>query len=217
MNTNRDPVSNPTPISKPTLSRMPKYLNYLYQKKKNGIAHISSTVMAEELNLNPVKVRKDLERTGTTGKPKTGFDIDELIHNITDLLGYNNSNEAVLVGAGRLGRTLLSYDGFANYGLNIVAAFDIDESICNREIDGKQVFHISKVKELVGRLKVHIGIVTVPAKHAQEICDLLIESGILAVWNFAPVHLRVPEPILVQNEDMAASLAILSQHLKDQL
>ena len=202
-------------ISKPALRRMPHYLNYLYEKKNDGVTHISSTVIAEELDLNPVKVRKDLARTGVIGKPKTGFDVDELILNITELLGYNNSHEAVLVGAGQLGRALLSYKGFASYGLNIVVAFDTDESICNRKINGKKVFHLSKIKELVSRLKIRIGVITVPAKNAQDICDLLIESGVLAIWNFAPVHLKVPDNILVQNENMAASLAILSQHLKE--
>lgn len=208
---------NIDPISKPALSRMPNYLNYLYQIKNNGVTNISSTVIAKELNLHPIKVRKDLARTGTIGKPKIGFDIDELIHNIIELLGYNNSNEAILVGVGHLGRALLSYEGFASYGLNIIAAFDTDETICNCEINGKKVFHLDKLKELVDRFKVHIGIITVPAKNAQDICDLLIESGVLAIWNFAPNHLRVPDNILVQNEDMAASLAILSKHLKEKL
>jgi len=204
-------------ISKPALSRMPTYLNYLYQKKSSGITKISSTVIAEELNLNHVKVRKDMAKTGTIGKPKTGFDIDELIHNIIELLGYNNSNDAVLVGAGKLGRALLSYEGFESYGLNIVAAFDADESVCYSKINDKIVFSMDKLKELVSRLKVHIGIITVPAKYAQSACDLLIESGVLAIWNFAPVHLKVPNNILVQNENMAESLAVLSKHLKEKL
>lgn len=204
-------------ISKPALSRMPTYLNYLYQKKNSGITKISSTAIAQELNLNHVKVRKDLAKTGVIGKPKTGFDIDELIHNITELLGYNNSNDAVLVGAGKLGRALLSYEGFESYGLNIIAAFDADESICNSKINDKIIFNMDKLKELIGRLKVHIGIITVPAQYAQSVCDLLIESGVLAIWNFAPVHLKVPSNILVQNENMAESLAILSKHLKEKL
>lgn len=204
-------------ISKPALSRMPTYLNYLYQKKSSGITKISSTVIADELNLNQVKVRKDLARTGVIGKPKTGFDIDELIHNIIELLGYNNSNDAVLVGTGKLGRALLSYEGFESYGLNIVAAFDADESVCYNKINNKIVFSMDKLKELVSRLRVHIGIITVPAKAAQSVCDLLIESGVLAIWNFAPVHLKVPANILVQNENMAESLAVLSKHLKEKL
>ena len=211
MNTNIDS------LSKPTLVRLPNYLNYLYQKKENGLTSISSTVIAEELNLNPVVVRKDMAGTGTIGKPKTGFDIDELIHNITELLGYNNSNDAVLVGVGQLGRALLSYEGFAGYGLNIVAAFDNDETVCNCKISGKDVFHLDRLVELISRLRIHIGIITVPAKNAQDVCDLLIDSGILAVWNFAPVHLKGPQNIIVQNENMAASLAILSQHLKEKL
>jgi redox-sensing transcriptional repressor len=202
-------------ISKPTLGRMPAYLNFLYKKKNFGFRQISSTDIAGELNLNHVVVRKDMAATGVIGKPKTGFDIDELIKNITELLGYNNSSDAILVGVGNLGRTLLSYNGFTNYGVNIVAAFDINQDICSTEINGKKILHIDKLMDLVDRLQIHIGIITVPTQSAQEVCDLLIDSGILAIWNFAPVHLTIPDNILIKNENMAASLAMLSKHLKD--
>jgi redox-sensing transcriptional repressor len=204
-------------ISRPTLNRLPNYLNYLKIKQKEGVEYISSTVMAEDLKQNPVQVRKDLALTGSVGKPKTGFEVNTLIDDIIEILGYNNTHDAILVGAGQLGKTLLSYNGFSNYGLNILAAFDVNKLLHNTEVNGKKIFPLDKMKNLIERLNVHIGIITVPAKNAQEVCDLMIEYGIRAIWNFAPTHLDVPDNIIVQNENMAASLAILSNKLAESM
>jgi len=122
-----------------------------------------------------------------------------------------------LVGAGSLGKALLSYSGFENYGLNIVAAFDIDKEKVRTRINDKEVLPVEEMENICRRLNIHIGIITVPAQYAQDVCDKLIASGILAIWNFAPVHLSTPEGILVRNENMAASLAILSHHLQEKL
>ena len=204
-------------VSQPTLHRLPVYLNYLRLKRDLGAVNISSTAIAEDLRLNPVQVRKDLALVSNSGRPKTGFDINDLIDNIETFLGYKNTKDVVLVGAGKLGRTLLSYNGFSLCGLNILAAFDNDENIIETEINGKKIFHTDKMKDLIKRLGVHIGIITVTAENAQKSCDMLIDAGILAIWNFAPVHLSVPENIIVQNENLAASLAILSNKLQAEL
>lgn len=201
----------------PTLNRLPRYLEYLKIKQQEKIQYISSTTIATDLKLNPVQVRKDLALTGCVGKPKSGFEINELIEDITKTLGYDNTNEAVLAGAGQLGKTLMSYKGFSEYGLKIVAAFDTREDICGTSVKGIRIFNIDKIKNLVKRMNIHIGIITVPAENAQKVCDIMVESGILAIWNFAPVHLNVPKGILVQNENMAASLAALSRHLSDEI
>lgn len=200
--------------SKATLERLPKYLSYLKEKKKDGTKNISSTIIADKLRLNPVQVRKDLAlASSVAGKPKTGFDIFTLIKDIEKFLGYDNVNEAILVGVGGLGKALLSYDGFENYGLNIIAAFDNDKKLYNTIIKGKKIFPMDKLKELVKRMNIHMGIITVNKENAQEICDLMIEAGIKAIWNYAPVHLHLPDGIAIKNEDMASSLAILSKRL----
>ena len=200
-------------ISKQTLHRLPIYLGYLKSLPEESNETISATVIANALKLNQVQVRKDLASVCSLGRPKIGYITDELVKEIEHFLGYDNAESAVIVGAGKLGKALLSYEGFDEYGLNIVAAFDSNESIVNKEENGKQILPISKLNNLVRRMKIHIGIITVPAEHAQEVCDLLVDAGIMAIWNFAPAHLVVPENILVQNENMATSLAILSKHL----
>lgn len=205
------------PISKQTLLRLPAYLNYLKQLVQTGAANVSATGIAEALGLNQVQVRKDLALVSDGGKPKTGYQIRELISDIERFLGYDNTNGAVLVGAGHLGRALLSYSGFKNYGLEMVAAFDENEAVIGTVINGHEVLSIHRLRDLCARMKIHIGIITVPAEAAQQVCDRLVEGGIMAIWNFAPTILRVPEGILVQNENMAASLAVLSNHLSDKL
>lgn len=205
-------------ISKQALQRLPFYLNYLKKKQEEGIKNISSPMIAMELDLNEVQVRKDIACVSKRdGRPKTGHNVDLLIDDIETFLGYNNVDRAVIVGAGQLGRALLHYKGFENYGLEIIAAFDSNPALFNQEINGVKVASIDKLEDLVDRLKVHIGIITVPAQYAQEVCDKMIKGGVLAIWNFAPIHLNVPENILVHNENMASSLAVLSRHLKEKM
>lgn len=204
-------------ISQQTLKRLPYYLNYLNELKMNGILQAASPQIASALGYNDIQVRKDLASVSRSpGRPKMGFMVSELIDDIEEFLGYRNTNDAILVGVGCLGRALLGYKGFQSYGLNIAAAFDHDESKIGTEVDGKHVFSLDRLSDLCKRLNIHIGIITVPAGNAQDVCNLLVSSGIKAVWNFAPVRLKVPEGILVQNENMAESLALLSQHLKQQ-
>ncbi len=205
------------PISKQALQRLPVYLNYLKSLPDNDPVNISATAISEALHLHDVQVRKDLAIVSTGGRPKIGYVTKDLIADLQRYLGYDNAENAVVVGAGNLGRALLSYEGFGAYGLNIVAAFDIDEALAGQTVRGKEIFLVAKLEDLCERLKIRIGIITVPAVAAQQMCDRLIRGGVLAIWNFAPVHLNVPEGVLVQNENMAASLALLSKHLSEKM
>lgn len=202
-------------ISKHTLQRLPMYLSYIKGLPENAPKNISATTIAEALQLNDVQVRKDLASVSSSGKPKVGYNVKDLIAELEAFLGYNDIDNAVIVGAGSLGKALLNYSGFKAYGLNIIAAFDLCEE--PTEFQGKTVFPIAQLESFCRKVNIHIGIITVPASSAQEICDLLVNSGIRAIWNFAPVHLVVPDGILVQNENMASSLALLSNHLREQM
>lgn len=202
-------------ISKHTLQRLPMYLSYIKGLPEDASKNISATTIAEALQLNDVQVRKDLASVSSSGKPKVGYNVKDLIAELEAFLGYNDIDNAVIVGAGSLGKALLNYSGFKAYGLNIIAAFDLCEE--PTEFQGKTVFPIAQLESFCRKVNIHIGIITVPASSAQEICDLLVNSGIRAIWNFAPVHLVVPDGILVQNENMASSLALLSNHLREQM
>ena len=150
------------------------------------------------------------------GRPKIGYLRESLIDDIEQFLGYDNTTDAVLIGAGKLGQALMAYKGFDEYGLNILAAFDIAPKMEHTE-EGKPIYHIDQLSRFLRNHKVLMGIITVPAEHAQEAADLLVADGIKAIWNFAPTHLEVPQGILVQTENMATRLAVLSVHLQAQI
>lgn len=201
-------------LSRQALRRLPVYMSYLKSLDANENEYISSAAVAKALDLNDVQVRKDLAAVcKSSGIPKKGFVVRDLINGISDFLGYENSNVAVLIGAGKLGMALMSYKGFDNYGINIVAAFDSRSEV----VDNENIYDISRLKEICSLYKVKIGIITVPDTSAQVVCDALVESGIMAIWNFAPIHLKAPDEILVQNENMASSLALLSNHLREKI
>lgn len=200
-------------VSRQTIARLPVYLGYL-RSLDSTVQTISATSIAEALNLNDVQVRKDLAAVSSSGKPKIGYITVDLIRELEEFLGYDCPSDAVLAGAGKLGRALMSYQGFNAYGLNIVAAFDSDPKLADTVEAGKSILPLDKMQSLCRRLNVRIGIITVPASHAQSVCELMIASGIMAIWNFAPVRLNVPDNILVHNENMASSLALLRSHLR---
>ena len=199
-------------ISKAVLKRLPGYLSYL---KGLDAQYISATAIASALNMGEVQVRKDLAAVSDRGRPKVGYERIYLMEDISSFLGYDNTTDAILIGAGKLGQALLGYRGFDAYGLNILAAFDIAPAVT--EAEGKAVLPMEKLEEFCKSHRVLMGIITVPDTAAQQVCDRLIDCGIKAIWNFAPSHLEVPRNILVQNENMATSLAVLSMHLQAQI
>lgn len=203
-------------ISKSVLKRLPGYLAYLKSLPEGSATYISATALASALGMGEVQVRKDLAMVCDGGRPKIGYLRERLIEDISQFLGYDNTTDAILVGAGKLGQALLGYSGFEAYGLNILAAFDA-APMADQTDDGKPIYPISQLESFCRAHNVLMGIITVPGKFAQEVCEKLIENGIKAVWNFAPVHLDVPANILVQNENMATSLAVLSMHLQAQI
>lgn len=200
-------------ISVPTLLRMPLYYSYLKAAKRSGMEHVSCSSIARKLDLTPIQVRKDFESFGAKGRPKVGYSVKDLMDLISRELGYDNTSEAFLVGTGNLGKALLGYPAFKEYGLDIIAGFDRDESVTDTKIQGKPVLPIGKFKELSRRMGIRIGIIAVPREQAQLIADMMVESGIEAIWNFAPVHLDVPDETIVENVNMASSLAVLSNKL----
>ena len=202
-------------ISKAVLKRLPGYLAYLRAMPEGCSPYISATALANALGMGEVQVRKDLAMVSDGGRPKVGYLREGLIDDIEQFLGYDNTTDAVLIGAGKLGQALLDYTGFEEYGVRILAAFD-QCPVADKTDAGKPILHISKLKEFCDAHKVRMGIITVPAAHAQSVCDQLIASGIRAIWNFAPTHLDVSPNIVVQNENMATSLAVLSMHLQAQ-
>ncbi len=196
-----------------SVRRLPAYLNLFKQLNATGREFVSSTHIASELRLQPDQIRKDLALTGIVGKPKSGYHVPALIKAIEEFLRWDNNTDAFLVGAGNLGSALLGYQGFAQHGLSIVAAFDADPAKVGHMVQGYQILPVEKLADLAKRMHVHMGIITVPAEHSQAIADTMSFSGINAIWNFSPVNLDVPDGVIVENVDLASSLAVLSHKL----
>lgn len=204
-------------ISKATIARMPLYLHLLQEENTKGTKYISSTLIAQTISVSSVLVRKDLELVSSEpGRPKLGFAVSRLIVDIEKFLGYDTVSEAIVVGAGGLGRAFLGYEGFKHNGLNVVAAFDVDRRLIGQYVAGKPILPMSQLKDFIQEHNVKIGIVTVPKHAAQEVVDKMVEAGVRAVWNFAPTPVRVPQDIVLKTEDLAASLAILAGKLYKQ-
>lgn len=197
---------------KTTMNWLPLYYNFIIEKQRENLQNVSSAMIAKSLKLNNIQVRKDLASISSIpGKPRVGFDVETILNDLERVLGCKNLDEVILVGVGRLGRTLLNYNGFHKYNLDIVASFDVDKDKVGAVINGKPVFGIETLKSFVEEHDIKIGIITVSGNAAQKVCDMLVDAGIKAIWNFAPVHLELPDGIIIKHENLAASLALLTQ------
>lgn len=199
-------------VSKATIGRLPVYLKFL-RENKSADENISATVIAKELGMGEVRVRKDLASVSGAGKPKIGYNVGELVEALEDYLGGDAETVAVIVGAGKLGRALLDYSGFSEYGIEVAAAFDRDVASQSSSATGKPILPMSSLDEYCRENKVKIGIIAVPASSAQEVCDRLVDCHVKGVWCFAPTKLELPADVQIQYENMALSLAYLSKKI----
>ena len=197
----------------PTIRRYPIYLRCIREMIAAGDLHISSAVLADRLGLDPVLTRKDLAMSGVIGKPRRGYPAQELQDALNHALGWDSTTDAVLVGVGSLGNALLGYSGFEEQNLSISAAFDAHPGTVGRTFHGVKVRPMEDLPRLVKRLGIRLGILTVPSAAAQECADQLVAAGICGIWNFTSVQLDVPAGVVVQNVDLAQSLAVLSHSI----
>lgn len=201
-------------ISVQTIRRLPQYLRIFYNLHGYGRDLVSSTVIAEQMHLLPIVVKKDLQAVGAPSKLRAGFKVAGTIQVIEKFLGWNNLNKAFLIGVGHLGEALLGFAGFKNHGLEIVCAFDTAPDKVGQYVHGVAVYHTAQLASIIAQENLKIAVLTVPASSAQGITDTLLAAGIKAIWNFAPVRLDVPAGVVVQQEDISSGLAELCAKLK---
>ena len=197
----------------PVIRRLPKYYSIVCEYKKEGKEYIKSLEIAKKLDIDETQVRKDFALINHSGKPKVGFNVFDLKNHLENFLDLNNIKDSFLIGTGNLGLAIAKYSGFEKYGLSITALFDNDPHKVGLNVGNKEVFHISKFSELAQKRQVKIIILAVPAQEAQKMADIAVESGVKAIWNFAPVNIDVPKDILVINQDLAADFVVLSLQL----
>ena len=201
-------------IPKATLGRIPLYLQYLKALPDVSGSTISATKIARGLLLGEVQVRKDLALISGLGKPKIGYLRNQLIQDLERHLGYDGLTSAVLIGAGKLGKALLDFSGFEEFGIRILAGFDCNEKAFQIGVNSKFVLPITDIESYCKEHDVKIGIITVGQGSAQEVCDKLVGCGVMAIWNFAPCTLTVPEGVALKQENLALSLAHLNSQIK---
>ena len=208
-----DDIKQAWKVPEPTLRRLPWYLAFVKLMKGKGETFISSTQIAKEINVDPSQVAKDLSFVNISGKTRVGYDINALVDVLEDFLGFTSQHKAFLFGVGSLGASLLHDTGLSQYGLEIVAGFDVREDLGGSMINGIPVFHMDDFPAKQKEYGATIGVITVPVEKAQEVTDRIIEGGIKALWNFTPFRIRVPEHIVVQNTSMYAHLAVMFNRL----
>ncbi len=201
-------------ISVQTIRRLPQYLRIFYNFHAYGRELISSTDLAQQTHLLPIVIKKDLQAVGAPSKRRAGFKVAGTINVIEQFLGWNNLNKAFLIGVGHLGAALLGFGGFKNHGLEIVAAFDTEPDKVGQTIHGVPVYHTAQLTSIIEKQNLKIAVLTLPSSAAQGVTDTLISAGIKAIWNFAPVNLKVPADVVVQKEDISSGLAELCAKLK---
>ncbi len=208
-------IMNTNNISKRQLERFPIYLKLLNSLNEKGIEIISSPQIADYLGYSEEQVRKDLQDVSSSfGKPKQGRKVVDLIKDISSFLGYNEISNAILVGVGHLGQALLNYEGFKEEGLRLVAGFDVNKDIIGTTINETPIYDLSLLEKIIKDEHIEIAIIATPSNAAFNIANKLKECGIKAIWNFAHIHLNLGENVIVENVNLASSLAILSHQLK---
>ena len=204
-------------IPEPTLRRLPWYLAYIKLLKGNGDTAVSSTQIAKEISVDASQVAKDLSFVNISGKTRVGYDIDALIDILENFLGFTSQHKAFLFGVGQLGSALMRDSGLNQYGLDIIAGFDVRKDVIGKEVSGIPVFPLSSLPEKQKEYDSAIGIITVPVDKAQEVADFIVDNGIKALWNFTPFRIHVPENIVVQNTSIYAHLAVMFNRMNENL
>lgn len=208
----KEPSDSLLYFPKATLERLKLYQMIL--KDIQDKEYLSSDEMATLLSITPEQVRKDISFIRYSGKPKVGYHIASLLDELNHLFGTANSTKVVLVGVGLLGQALANYKGFEPYGMEIIALFDQDTEKIGKLMDELMVLPLKDMSRIVKRFKAEIGIICVPKESAQQVADKMIQAGIKAIWNFAPTVLKVPEEVIVADENMSISLLTLKHKLE---
>lgn len=200
-------------VPEPALRRLPWYLAYIKLLKKEGQTHVSSTQIANKINVSSTQIAKDLSYVNVSGKTRVGYEIIVLIEVLEQFLGFTSQHKAVVLGVGSLGGALLSDSGLEQFGLKIFAGFDVDDKVIGSKINDIPVFNIEDFAQHNKIINADIGILTVPPDNAQQTADFAIQNGIRAIWNFTPFRIRVPEHIVLQNTSLYAHMAVMFNRL----
>ena len=194
--------------------RLPQYVRALADLLRRNVQVVSSQQLGAQLQMTPAQIRKDLSYFGRFGKQGRGYPVSYLLGELRQVLGLERTWNTCLIGIGRLGRAIISYPGFTPEGFNIVAAFDAAPSEVGQSIGPLVVQPFSDLDSTIRERDIRIGIVAVPANHAQEVIDQLVKCDVSAILNYAPISPQVPEGVHIRNIDPILSLQSMTFYLK---
>ncbi|MDL2257731.1 redox-sensing transcriptional repressor Rex [Eubacteriales bacterium OttesenSCG-928-K08] len=201
-------------VSEAVVRRLPRYYRRLELLKRKGVERISSSELAQQMNLNPSQVRQDLNCFGGFGQQGYGYHVSTLFDEIANILGLTQQYKLVIVGAGNIGQALVQYEGFRQQGFMVVALFDVNEKIVGSEIAGLPVLHVDELKQFIEENNVDIGIIAARRSAAQDIADTMADAGIRGIWNFVPTDVTADVPL--ENVHLSDSMLVLSYRLNEQ-
>lgn len=196
-------------LPEPTLRRLPWYLAYVRMLNSRHVEYVSSTQIAKEINVDASQIAKDLSFLNVKGKTRIGYEVGKLARVLVDFLGFKRKHTAFMIGAGSLGGALMRDVGLAQYGLNIVAGFDVDPKLIGSAIGDIPVYAMSELADRQKQLGAVIGVLCVPVECAQQATDVMVQSGLKAIWNFTPYRIKAPQGIVIQNTSIYAHLALM--------
>lgn len=207
------PAASAVLLPEPTLRRLPWYLAYVSTLRSEGVSHVSSTRLAQDLGLDASRIAKDLSFINVKGKTRIGYEVGSLEEALREFLGFGRVHTALIVGAGSLGAALMSDSGLQRYGLEIVAGIDVNPRLAGTEISGKPIYAPDRLARLVRDRGITVGILAVPVEAAQAMADELVAAGVSAIWNFTPTRIRVPENTVITNTSIYSNLAVMYNRL----
>ncbi|NMB38156.1 MAG: redox-sensing transcriptional repressor Rex [Firmicutes bacterium] len=202
-------------IPSAVITRLPIYYRYLTELPA-AQEKISSSELGEALDLTAAQIRSDLSYFGSFGLHGYGYNVNELRKNIKKILGLDRIHSLILLGAGNLGRAIACYQNFYRRGFEINAIFDSDPALVGELLSGCRISSIDKLEEYLTDNHCDIAVITTPKEVAQLICDRLVKAGVKAIWNFAPISLKVPDDVIVEHTHLTNSLLQLSFRLTNQ-
>ena len=202
-------------VSDAVVRRLPMYYRHLRDLEKAGVVRISSQELGERMNLTASQIRQDINCFGGFGQQGYGYHVANLKEHIAEILGLRHEYHVIIVGAGNIGRAVANYAGFDKEGFHIQAMFDVSPALVGIDVHGILVQPMEKLEAWLEAHNVDIAVLSVPKAHAQDTADMLVQGGVRAIWNFAPVDLALPEGVAVNNVHLSDSLHILSYRMNE--
>ncbi|RXM80198.1 redox-sensing transcriptional repressor Rex [Clostridium tetani] len=203
-------------ISMAVIKRLPKYHRYLEELLRNEVDRISSKELSKKIGFTASQIRQDFNCFGNFGQQGYGYNVKELHAQISNILGLTKEYRCIILGGGNIGQAIANYNKFEKLGFRLEAIFDINPKLVGLKIRDIEIKDIDTLEDYLKENNVDVGIICVPSRSAQKVCDILTRNNVKGIWNFAPVDLKVPEGVFTENVHLSENLLTLSYLMNEQ-